>query len=120
MERAADARRIRLSGDDPIESKREARAAARVEAASSIRFGAAAERFIKANPAAKNSKHADQWRMTLLGVDPHGRSSKHDYCKSIRDLRIGAIDTSLVLRIIEPIWAVKTETASQSAAALRR
>ena len=33
--------------------------------------------------------------------------------RAIRDLPIGAIDTTLVLRIIEPIWASKTETANR-------
>jgi integrase len=112
--KAADARRIRLNAGDPIEAKREVRAAARVNAAKSITFGAAAKRFIKANaPGWKNAKHADQWQMTLLGIDPNGKPAKHDYCKSIRDLPIGAIDTALVLGIVEPIWATKTETASR-------
>lgn len=112
--RAADARRVRLNGGDPIESKRAMRAAARIEAAKSITFGAAAKRYIKANaPGWKNTKHADQWRMTLLGVDPNGKPAKIDYCRRIRDLPIAAIDTTLVLRIIEPIWATKTETANR-------
>ncbi|MEH2552198.1 integrase [Bradyrhizobium sp. AZCC 2262] len=111
---AADARRLRLDGGDPIEAKRAKKAAARTDAAKAITFGAAAKRFIKANtPGWKNTKHADQWRMTLLGNDPKGKPAKNDYCKSIRDLPIAALDTSLVLRIIEPIWATKTETASR-------
>jgi hypothetical protein len=36
-----------------------------------------------------------------------------DRLPTIRDLPIGVIDTTLVLRIIEPIWASKTETASR-------
>jgi integrase len=51
--------------------------------------------------------------MTLLGIDPKAKPAKTDYCKSIRDLPIAAIDTTLVLRIIEPIWASKTETANR-------
>jgi integrase len=112
--RAADARRVRLNGGDPIEAKRAVKAAARVEAAKAITFGAAATRFVKANaPGWKNAKHTAQWTMTLLGVDPNGKPAKNDYCKSIRDLPIVAIDTTLVLRIIEPIWATKTETANR-------
>ena len=113
-ERATDARKLRRSGADPIQAKREAEAAARIEAAKAITFGAAAKRFIKANRAGwKNAKHADQWLMTLIGIDQKGKPTKNDYCKIIRDLPIGAIDTTLVLRIIEPIWASKTETASR-------
>ncbi|MGX9426268.1 MULTISPECIES: tyrosine-type recombinase/integrase [Bradyrhizobium] len=112
--KAADARRVRLSGGDPIEVKRAVKAAARIEAAKAITFGAAAKRFIAANRAGwRNPKHAAQWEMTLLGIDPKGKPTKHDYCKPIRDLPIGAIDTALVLRIIEPIWAIKTETANR-------
>jgi integrase len=113
-DKATDARKVRRDGRDPIQAKREAEAAARVEAAKAITFGAAAKRFIKANRAGwKNSKHADQWQMTLLGIDPSGKPAKNDYCKTIRDLPISAIDTTLVLRIIEPIWASKTETANR-------
>jgi hypothetical protein len=112
--KAADARRVRLNGGDPIETKRESKAVARVEAAKAITFGAAAKRFIKANaPGWKNGKHTAQWNMTLLGIDPKAKPAKTDYCKSIRDLPIAAIDTTLVLRIIEPIWASKTETANR-------
>ena len=113
-EKATDARGVRRDGGDPIQAKREAEEAARIEAAKAITFGAAAKRFIKANRAGwKNAKHADQWGMTLLGTDQKGKPTKNDYCKTIRDLPIGAIDTTLVLRIIEPIWASKTETASR-------
>jgi hypothetical protein len=114
--RQPNARKLRRNGADPIQAKREAEAeaAARIEAAKAITFGAAAKRFIKANRAGwKNAKHADQWLMTLLGIDQKGKPTKNDYCKPIRDLPIGAIDTTLVLRIIEPIWASKTETASR-------
>jgi integrase len=48
-----------------------------------------------------------------FGIDQKGEPTKNDYCKTIRDLPISAIDTTLVLRIIEPIWASKTETASR-------
>ncbi|MFO1097072.1 MAG: tyrosine-type recombinase/integrase [Xanthobacteraceae bacterium] len=113
-EKATEARKVRRNGADPIQAKREAEAAARVEAAKAITFGAAAKRFIKANRAGwKNAKHADQWQMTLLGIDQKGKPAKNDYCKTIRDLPIGSIDTTLVLRILEPIWASKTETASR-------
>ena len=41
----------------------------------------AAKRFIKANRAGwKNAKHADQWQMTLLGIDQKVKPTKNDYC----------------------------------------
>jgi len=104
-EKAAEARKVRRNGADPIQAKHEAKAAARIEAAKAITFGAAAKRFIKANWACwKNAKHADQWPMTLLGIDQKGKPTRNGYCKTIRDLPIGSIDTTLVLRIIEPIF----------------
>ena len=39
----------------------------------------------------------------LVTVSQNGKPTKNDYCKTIRDLPVGAIDTTLVLRIIEPI-----------------
>ncbi|MGY4496966.1 integrase [Bradyrhizobium sp. GM24.11] len=113
-DKAADARRLRRDGADPIEAKHAAKAAARVEAAKSITFGAAAKRYINQNaPGWKNVKHADQWRMTLLGIDPKGKPAQNDYCKTIRDLPIGALDTSLIIKIIEPLWTAKNETANR-------
>ena len=46
-EKATDARGVRRDGGDPIQAKREAEEAARIEAAKAITFGAAAKRFIK-------------------------------------------------------------------------
>lgn len=51
----------------------------------------------------ENKKHADQWINTL-----------RDYAFDvIGDLPINTIDTKHILEILEPIWAVKTETASR-------
>ncbi len=44
--KATEARKVRRKGADPIQAKREAEAAARIEAAKAITFGAAAKRFI--------------------------------------------------------------------------
>jgi hypothetical protein len=76
-EKATEARKVRRNGTDPIQAKREAEATARIEAARAITFGEAAKRFIKANRAGwKNAKHADQWLMTLLGIDQKGKPTK--------------------------------------------
>src|SRR5262249_9786381 len=51
----------------------------------------------------KNAKHRDQWRNTLLTyVYP-----------IIGELPVESIDTTLVLKVLEPIWGDKTETASR-------
>jgi integrase len=117
----ADAREMRDryrkligQGIDPI-AQRAAEQAARAAAdAKTITFKQAAERYIAANRSGwKNIKHADQWNMTLLGVGPTGKPAKNDYCKPIRNLPVQAIDTTLVMKILDPIWSSKTETASR-------
>ena len=50
-----------------------------------------------------NKKHSSQWINTL-----------RDYAfKEIGDLPINEVDTEHILRILEPIWTTKTETASR-------
>ena len=82
-DKAMAARNLRRDGGNPIEAKRAVKVAARVEAAKAITFGGAAKRYIQANRAGwKNGKHAAQWQMTLLGIDPKGNPAKNDYCKA--------------------------------------
>ena len=103
-ERAADARRVRLDGHDPIEAKRAARIAARLDAAKAISFDAAATAYISSHSNGwKNEKHVAQWRATLTTyVSPKFGS-----------LPVSVIDTGQILRALEPIWATKPETASR-------
>ena len=103
-ERAADARRVRLDGHDPIEAKRAARTAARLDAAKAISFDAAATAYINSHSNGwKNEKHVAQWRATLTTyVSPKFGS-----------LPVSVIDTGQILRALEPIWATKPETASR-------
>jgi integrase len=99
---------------DPIDAKKAEGAARALERAKAITFKAAAERYINANLSGwKNIKHADQYRMTLLGLDPKGKPAENDYCKLIRDLPVAAIDTTLVIKVLEPIWSTKNETAGR-------
>ncbi len=50
----------------------------------------------------KNAKHRAQWHMTL-----------NVYAKSLHDLRIPDITTPDVLKVLQPIWLTKQETASR-------
>ena len=103
-QRAADQRRVKLDGVDPLDAKREARQATALAAAKTITFKACAAKYIAANKAAwRNDKHAGQWTTTL---------ATYAY-PVIGDLPVGAIDTGTVARILEPIWATKSETASR-------
>ena len=70
---------------------------------SSITFGEAAARYIQAmQPGWKNAKHTQQWHNTI-----------DKYCTPIGELSVDKIDTYLVLKCLEPIWAVIPETASR-------
>lgn len=111
---ARDARKLLLAGVDPIEARRAARQDTQAATAKLTTFRECAEGYIEANkPGWKNPKHCDQWRMTLLGVDPKGRPARNDYCKLIRDLPVAAIDDGLVMKVLQPIWNEKTETANR-------
>lgn len=107
--KAIDMKRMLLDGVDPIEKRTADRLAAK---AASTTFGDYAGSFIAGKESEwKNGKHRDQWRMTLLGIDPRGKPAEHDYCKAIRNMPIGAIETADVLKVLSPIWLKKPETA---------
>lgn len=102
---ARRARQLLRNGIDPIEARKQQRDAARAEAAKRITFKEAAERYIKAHRAGwKSEKHAAQWEATL---------SAYAY-PVIENLSVAAVETSHILQILEPIWAVKTETATRT------
>jgi len=102
--KALDARRKRHEGIDPIEARRAERARQRLDAAKAITFKQSAEAYIAAHSAAwRNGKHAGQWGATL---------TTYAY-PIIGALPVQAVDTGLVLRVLEPIWRTKPETASR-------
>ena len=95
--KALDARRKRHEGIDPIEARRADRARQRLEATK-------AEAYISTRRAGwRNGKHAGQWSATL---------SAYAY-PVIGALPVQAVDTGLVLKVLEPIWRVKPETAGR-------
>jgi integrase len=103
-EAAAEVRRLRHQGIDPIEARREAKQTAALEKAKALKFRDAATAYIAAHRAGwKCEKHAAQWTATL---------ETHAY-PVIGDLSVQAIDTALVMKAIEPIWSTKTETAGR-------
>jgi integrase len=102
--RARAVRQLLHDGIDPIEDRKAKKAERALAAAKAMTFRQCAEAYIAANEGAwKNAKHTAQWSSTLKGyVYPH-----------IGHLAVADIDTGLVLRCIEPIWPIKTETASR-------
>jgi integrase len=102
--RALDARRKRHEGIDPIEARRAERAQQRLAAAKAITFKECAESYIASHRAGwRNEKHKYQWSATL---------STYVY-PLIGALPVQAVDTALVQKVLQPIWAVKSETASR-------
>jgi integrase len=102
--RALDARRKRHEGIDPIEARRAMRARQRLDAAKAVTFQQCGESYIASHRAGwRNEKHRYQWSATL-----------RDYAyPTIGALPVQAVDTGLVLKVLEPIWTAKPETASR-------
>jgi integrase len=102
--KALDARRLRHEGIDPIEARKAARLRARLDAAKAMTFKECADAYINAHRAGwRNAKHAAQWGATLA-----------TYAEPIIGaLPVQTIDTALVLKVLEPIWTAKPETASR-------
>jgi hypothetical protein len=103
-EEAERLRRLVAAGVDPIEARKEERQAAVVEAAKAITFEECAKAFIASHEAGwRNEKHRQQWANTLA-------TYAYPVCGA---LPVGAVDTILVMKVLEPIWAAKPETAGR-------
>src|SRR5437868_1915118 len=90
---------------DPLERRKAKQRAEKLEKAMAITFRDAAARFIAANRAGwKNEKHGGQWEATL----------KTYAYPVIGDLPVQSVTTALVMKILDPIWSTKTETASRT------
>lgn len=99
-DKAAECRTLRVKGIDPLEEKRAALAAER----GTVTFREAAGSYIAAHkPSWRNAKHRQQWSNTLKA-----------YAYPVfGDISVNAIDTPLILKVLEPIWMEKTETAKR-------
>ena len=94
--RALENRRLARSGGDPLGARREARAV--------LTFADAVERYLAAKVEGfGNEKHRRQWRATLdaYALPALGRKP------------VGSVAVADVLRVLQPIWQTKTETASR-------
>lgn len=102
-ERAAACRAQLLDGVDPIDASRSKRDTVRLEHARRMTFEDCADAYIQANKAAwRNAKHCDQWTNSLA-----------THAAALMSLPIAEIDTSLVMKVLTPIWSAKTETATR-------
>ncbi len=102
--KAAELRELLRQGVDPLQRKRSERSAEIAAAVKRLTFEEAAAAYIERNRAGwKNAKHAQQWQNTLTTYA----------FPVLGKLDVGHIETAHVLRVIEPLWTTKTETASR-------
>ena len=102
--KAAACRGLLADGTDPIAARDAERAQRALEDARAITFDQCAEAFITAHSAAwKNQKHVAQWKATL-------RTYVSPVCGS---LPVQVVDVALVMKVLEPIWTTKPETAAR-------
>jgi integrase len=102
--RALECRRLLLDGIDPLDAKQKERAADVTAKAKAMSFDECATAYIEAHRGGwKNEKHGEQWRNTLATYAG----------PVIGKLSVADVDTGLVMKVLEPIWYVKTETASR-------
>lgn len=103
-DRAQAARKLLADGVDPIDAKRDAQQQARMETSNRRTFASCAAAYVKAHEAGwKNAKHAAQWTATL-----------ETYAfPVIGEMLVCDVETAHVLRLLEPVWRTKAETASR-------
>jgi integrase len=103
-DKAFELRRGVARGVDPIDAKRQGRAAAGLDKARAMTFRECADAYITAHRAGwRSAKHAEAWPQSLEAfVYP-----------TLGDLPVAAIDVGLVMKTLEPIWTTKPETASR-------
>ena len=102
--KAHQCRHLLLEGIDPLDARQKQAAAGRLEKAKALTFQECATQYVANHRAGwKNAKHADQWANTL---------ATYAY-PVIGDLPVATVDLPLVMKILQPIWTTRTETASR-------
>ena len=102
--KAFEWRKLLVAGIDPLDQRNAARASDLVAASKSITFDDCLAGYVAAHESAWRSvKHAKQWRASLTA-----------YASPVfGKLPVSAIDTGMVMRVLEPIWASRSTTASR-------
>lgn len=92
------------NGVDPISERQKARTEAKLARAREITFAEAAAQCHRAKSAEfRNPKHSQQWIRTL-----------EQYAFPVMgNIPVASVDLPLVLKVLEPIWQSKTETATR-------
>jgi len=102
--KAAQCRALLADGIDPIAARKGEQDQRALADARSITFDQCAEAYIKAHgPTWRNPKHHAQWKATI-----------ETYVSPVfGKLPVQAVDVSLVMKALEPIWTTKPETAAR-------
>lgn len=103
-EKAREARAKIEGGVDPVEARKEAKRRLIEAQRRGLTFKDAVDKALAAKlDAFKNEKHRDQWRNTLTTYA----------LPELGALTVQEIDPAAMLRVLQPIWATKTETATR-------
>jgi integrase len=101
---AGAARKLKAEGIDPLDAKAAEIAEEHLQASRAMSFKEAAEKYIASHKAGwKNDKHKSQWSATL---------NTYAY-PVIGAVSIAKVDITLVMKILDPIWSEKPETANR-------
>jgi integrase len=103
-DRAVAARELRRAGKDPISEREALRAENSLLATKTMSFDECAKAYVAVHRAGwRNVKHATQWANTI-----------GTYCSPVFGrFPVQAIDVGLVMKVLEPIWTTKPETAAR-------
>jgi integrase len=103
-QKAFECRAALYAGNNPVEQRQAKRLERVLAAARAMTFEQAAEQYITAQAAGwRGPRQEQQWRQSL---------ASYAY-PILGKLPAMAIDTPLVMRVLEPMWQTKTETASR-------
>lgn len=103
-EATLEIRKSAKSGTDVVVAKIEVRHEVAKTRAASMTFAQCAEAYVKAHESGwKNEKHKAQWATTLktYAYPVFGKVAVQD------------VNVSMVMKVLDPIWQTKTETASR-------
>lgn len=101
---ASESRKLRLEDKDPINEKNKKITESQLASARTMTFKECAVSFIDSHKSGwTNKKHIDQWTNTL---------TTYAY-PVIGELSVQDVDVNLTMKILEPIWYTKTETATR-------
>lgn len=102
--KAKEQRLMLVNGVDPITARERAREAEALTRAKKMTFDECAAQYIAAHRNSwKNAKHAGQWEATIA-----------TYASPVfGSLPVAEVDLGLVMKVLNPLWTEKTETAKR-------